>query len=391
LRNYLLQPRKAMKHTVLTLLISFIWPLSAQVKVEEIASKKLNATREITILTPPSYATDKNKKYPLLFLLDGDYLFDPFSGIVSYTEYWNDLPEVIIVALTQDNAEQREFDTQTAEQNGLPFDQSEKFFEFLAYELVPSLEKNYRVAPFKIIAGHNMTANFMNYFLFKEKPVFNAFISMSPELAVNMETQLPEQLAKLKSPVYYYLATADGDLASQQKAIKALDANIKAVTNPNLKYFFDDFRGASHYSLVARAIPASLYDIFSCYQPISSSEYLDKIVKLPSGYVKYLTDKYDVIEKDLGLKIPMRLNDFKAIEAAILKNGVYDELRDLSDVASKQYPKTTLSDYYSGLFYEKTGDNKKAVKAYMRSYTLEPIGEYTTEFMLEKAEKLKER
>lgn len=380
-----------MKHTVLTLLISFIWPLSAQVKVEEIASKKLNATREITILTPPSYATDKNKKYPLLFLLDGDYLFDPFSGIVSYTEYWNDLPEVIIVALTQDNAEQREFDTQTAEQNGLPFDQSEKFFEFLAYELVPSLEKNYRVAPFKIIAGHNMTANFMNYFLFKEKPVFNAFISMSPELAVNMETQLPEQLAKLKSPVYYYLATADGDLASQQKAIKALDANIKAVTNPNLKYFFDDFRGASHYSLVARAIPASLYDIFSCYQPISSSEYLDKIVKLPSGYVKYLTDKYDVIEKDLGLKIPMRLNDFKAIEAAILKNGVYDELRDLSDVASKQYPKTTLSDYYSGLFYEKTGDNKKAVKAYMRSYTLEPIGEYTTEFMLEKAEKLKER
>ena len=391
MRNYLLQPRKAMKHTVLTLLISFIWPLSAQVKVEEIASKKLNATREITILTPPSYATDKNKKYPLLFLLDGDYLFDPFSGIVSYTEYWNDLPEVIIVALTQDNAEQREFDTQTAEQNGLPFDQSEKFFEFLAYELVPSLEKNYRVAPFKIIAGHNMTANFMNYFLFKEKPVFNAFISMSPELAVNMETQLPEQLAKLKSPVYYYLATADGDLASQQKAIKALDANIKAVTNPNLKYFFDDFRGASHYSLVARAIPASLYDIFSCYQPISSSEYLDKIVKLPSGYVKYLTDKYDVIEKDLGLKIPMRLNDFKAIEAAILKNGVYDELRDLSDVASKQYPKTTLSDYYSGLFYEKTGDNKKAVKAYMRSYTLEPIGEYTTEFMLEKAEKLKER
>ncbi|MGQ2983482.1 alpha/beta hydrolase [Flavobacterium sp.] len=380
-----------MKHTVLTLLIAFIWPLSAQVKVEEIASKKLNATREITILTPPSYATDKNKKYPLLFLLDGDYLFDPFSGIVSYTEYWNDLPEVIIVALTQDNAEQREFDTQTAEQNGLPFDQSEKFFEFLAYELVPSLEKNYRVAPFKIIAGHNMTANFMNYFLFKEKPVFNAFISMSPELAVNMETQLPEQLAKLKSPVYYYLATADGDLASQQKTIKALDTNIKAVTNPNLKYFFDDFRGASHYSLVARAIPASLYDIFSCYQPISSSEYLEKIVKLPSGYVKYLTDKYDVIEKDLGLKIPMRLNDFKAIEAAILKNGVYDELRDLSDVASKQYPKTTLSDYYSGLFYEKTGDNKKAVKAYMRSYTLEPIGEYTTEFMLEKAEKLKER
>lgn len=380
-----------MKNTLLTLMMVVFLPVSAQYKIEEVSSKKLNTTREITVLTPPSYEKEKNRKYPLLFLMDGDYLLDPFSGIISYTQYWNDLPEVIIVALTQDDDEQRDFDTQTAEQNGLPFEQSERFFEFLAYELVPSLEKNYRIAPFKIIAGHNVTATFMNFFLYKEKPVFNAYISMSPELATDMETHLPEQLAKLQTPVYYYLATADGDLASQRKAIQTLDTNIKTVTNPNLKYFFDDFKGASHYSLVAKAIPASLYDIFSCYQPISSSEYLEKIVTMQSGYVKYLTDKYNVIEKDLGLKITMRLNDFKAIEAAIIKNGAYDELRDLSDVASKQYPKTTLSDYYSGLFYEKTGDSKKAIKAYMRSYNLEPIGEYTTEFMLEQAEKLKER
>ncbi len=391
MQNYFLQPRKAMKYILLTLVLAVILPVSAQYKVEDFPSKMLNASREITIITPPSYDKSKNQKYPLLFLMDGDYLMDPFAGIVTYTQYWNDLPEVIIVALSQDDAEQRELDTQVAEQNGLPFDQSEKFFDFLAYELIPALEKQYRIAPFKIIAGHNMTASFLNFFLYKDKPVFNAYISLSPELAPDMETHIPEKLTQLKMPVYYYLATADGDLAKQQKAIKALDTNIKAVTNPNLKYFFDDFKGCSHYSLVARAIPASLYDIFSCYQPISSTEYLEKIVTLPSGYVKYLTDRYDVIDRDLGLQIPIRLNDFKAIEAAILKNGVYDELRDLSDVASKQYPKTTLSDYYSGLFYEKTGDSKKAIKAYMRSYSMQPIGEYTTEFMLEQAEKLKAR
>jgi hypothetical protein len=42
-------------------------------------------------------------------------------------------------------------------------------------------------------------------------------------------------------------------------------------------------------------------------------------VTLQSGYVDYLINKYDLISNKLGLKIPVRLNDFKAIEAAILK------------------------------------------------------------------------
>ncbi len=354
-------------------------------------SKKLNASREITIQLPPSYETNKDKKYPLLFLLDGDYLFDPFAGILSYTEYWNDLPEVIIVGISQNNEDERVMDSQVAEHNGLPYDQSEKFFEFIGYELIPSLEKQYRISPFKIIAGHNITAGFINFFLYKDKPVFNAYISFSPELAPDMEMHVPERIAQSKTPIYYYLATADGDLGSLRESIKTFDTNMKAVTSPSLKYFFNEFKGASHYSLVARGIPESLYSIFSCYQPISSTEYLEKIVTLPSGYVEYLTQRYDIIEKDLGVKIPIRLNDFKAIEAAILKNGVYDELKDLAKVASRQYPKTTLSDYYNGMFYEKTGDNKKAIKAYMSSYSLNEIGEYTKDFMLEKAERLKTR
>jgi hypothetical protein len=55
------------------------------------------------------------------------------------------------------------------------------------------------------------------------------------------------------------------------------------------------------------------------YKPISSAEFSDKIVILPSGYVDYLVDRYAALNNSLGLKIPIRVNDFKAIEAAILK------------------------------------------------------------------------
>ncbi|MEL1244692.1 alpha/beta hydrolase-fold protein [Flavobacterium sp. DGU11] len=379
-----------MKTTLLTLMLAVIWPISAQRKTEIIESKKLNASREVTIVTPASYETNKKKEYPLLVLLDGDYLLDPFAGTLSYTEYWNDLPEVIIVAINQNNDEERTLDTQT-DDHGVPMDRGDKFFEFLSSELMPMIEKKYRVSPFRIIAGHGLTAGYINFFLYKEKPLFNAYICMSPDMPVDMENRIPERLTQIQRPTYYYLATAEGDVPRLQKPIKTLNDNIKAVTNQGLKYMFEDFKGCSHYSLVVHAIPESLYHIFSSYQPISSTEYQEKIVKLTSGYAKYLEQRYDVMEKDLGVKIPVRLNDLKAIEAAIIKNGAYTELRELSDIAEKNYPKTTLGDYYTGLYYEKTGDNKKAIKAYMHSYTLDEIGEYTKDFMLEKAEKLKAR
>lgn len=380
-----------MKTNTLLLLLLFTSTLFAQKKTEELPSERLNTTRLITVVTPASYdlPANKNKKYPLLVLLDGDYLVDPFSGMLSYTEYWNDLPEVIIVGINQNRDNERATDCRIDKETGLPDEFGEKFFDFIATELLPYVDKKYRVSPFKIIAGHDVTAGYINYFLYKENPLFNAYIVLSPELQKDMDIHVPERLADIKTPIYYYLATADGDVMKMQKKIKTLDENIKKVSSPTLKYYFDDIKNASHYSLVPYAIPEAMYHIFSVYQPITSTEYQEKIVTLQSGYVDYLTQKYKIIQEDLGVKIPIRLNDFRAIEAAILKNGAYEELKALSDVASKNYPRTTFSEYYTALYYEKTDDNKKAIKSYMKAYSLSEVGEYTKDMMLDKAENLK--
>jgi hypothetical protein len=89
------------------------------------------------------------------------------------------------------------------------------------------------------------------------------------------------------------------------------------------------------------------------------NEFNEKIAILPSGYVDYLANKYDVMEKALSMKIPIRINDFKAIEAAILKNKAYQEFDKLSDMARKSYPKSMLADYQLGMMYEKMGENKR--------------------------------
>ena len=356
----------------------------SQKKTESFTSVKLGESREITIGLPASYEKNTTKKYPILILLDGDYLFDPFYGALNYGGYWDDLPETIIVGINQNQNDERADDCYFDQADGLPAEKGARFFEFIGGELLPYIEKKYRAAPFRMIAGHDTTAGFINFFLYKEYSIFNAYISLSPELATDMETRIPEKLTQLKQPVFYYQSSADGDVKKLREPIEQLDANIKLVTNPLLNYKYDSFKGASHYSLVLHSIPNALCQIFESYKPISSSEYTEKIAVLPSGYVDYLVTKYDLLSKNLGLKIPVRINDFKAIEAAILKNKAYNELDQLAQIANKNYPKSMLADYELGLMFEKLGDAKKAAKKYQTASQLEEIGDLTKDMMMEK-------
>ena len=379
-----------MKKQFLVFVLSFFMcPVFAQYTTDTIHSAKLKEDRTISIALPASYGKEKNKKYPLLLLLDGDYLLDPFSGALKYGNYWDDLPEVIVVGINQGKPFNRDLESDVDDVNGLPIEKGAQFFDFITTELMPALEKKYAIAPFKIIAGHDATAGFMNLFLYKENPLFDAYISMSPELAKDMETRLPERLSATKKTIFYYQSTADGDLRKMQEMIKILDTNIKAINNSNLYYQFDDFKNASHYSLVLFSVPNALYHLFGAYQPISNTEFQEKILKLPSDYVGYLTKKYDIIEKSYGIKMPIRINDFKAIEAAIIKNNAFAEFQELATLSKKSYPRSMLSQYHMGMFYEKTGDFKKANKAYTNAYNMDPIGNLTKDFMLEKADKMK--
>jgi len=378
-----------MKKIILFLFFICSNAIFSQKVTDTISSKRLNEDREIIIGLPPSYDKHPNQKYPVLVLLDGDFLFDAFQGALSYANYWDDLPEVIIVGISQNKNNERETDCAVDQKNGLPTEKGEAFFEFIGLELLPYIEKKYRTAPFKMIAGLDITAGFLNCYLYKDIPLFDAYISMSPELPTGMEEQLPDRLAAIQKPIFYYHSSGDGDMKKMRKRILALDEVAKKINKPSLNYRFDDFKGASHYSLVLNSIPSALYQIFSVYQPISTTEFNEKIAVLNTGYVDYLIQKYDVIEKSFALKLPIRLNDFKAIEAAILKNKAYPEFEKLAQLAKKSYPKSMLADYQMGQMYEKKGETAKAVKSYMMAYQREEIGDLTKDMMIERADELK--
>ena len=378
-----------MKKFLLIISLSFCFPAFSQISTDTMVSRHLNENRIITVSLPASYHKNKEKKYPLLVLLDGDYLFNAFYGALSYGNYWDEMPETIIVGIHQNKNNERESDCEIDDATGHPIEKGLKFFDFIATELLPNLEKKYRITPFKTIAGHDLTASYLNLFLYKESSPFSAYISLSPELANGMEAQIPKQLSKTRTPVFYYQSYSDKDLKEYQESIKVLHSNILTIKNENLHYKQDEFKDASHYSLVLHSIPNALYHIFESYQAITPLEYNEKIVVLPSNYVSYLTKKYDNMEKYYGVKIPVRMSDFNAIESAILKNKMYNELEELSIVARKNYPKTMLADYELAVMFEQKGDLKRAAKYYQDAFLKDEVGQLTKDMMFEKSDSLK--
>jgi predicted alpha/beta superfamily hydrolase len=379
-----------MKHLFIALLSLITISSFSQIKIENFNSSKLQEKRELVISLPASYEKNPTKRYPLLILLDGDYLLNPFLGTLTYGAYWDDLPEVIIVAISQNKKNERAADCGSIDEaTGMPEGKSVDFFDFIALELLPHIQHDYRTTNFKIIAGHDTTAAFLNFYLYQDKPLFDAYISLSPELPLGMEEQIPKILTSMKQPLFYYLSTADGDVKNMYERINLLDNKVKEIKNPDLNYKFENFKDASHFSMVLHSIPSALYQIFTAAQPISTIEYDTKIVTLKEGYVDYLKKKYDIIENSFGIKSPVRINDIKAIEAAILQNKDFNELDALSIIADKNYPKSMLGDYELATMFELKGDNPRAVRYYMSGFNKEEIADLTKDMMFSKAEELK--
>ncbi len=376
------------KNILFVILCTITTLLTAQVKYETYRSIKLDQNRDIKVQLPRNYEKNEKKTYPVILVLDGDHLFEPVAGNVDYFSYWEDMPESIVVGIIQKKT--REEDCRYELASHLPTEKGADFFEFIGQELMPYINETYRTAELKIIVGHDYTANFINYFLFKDNPIFQGYINLSPELAPPMKERIENVLTSARSDLWYYLATATNDAENIKKDLIKLDEKLSQIENPELNYFFDNFDESSHYTLVGRAIPKALEAFFKMYRPISKKTYKEEILPLETSFYDYLVDIYSTTEKLYGIKRQIRINDFIAISTAIEKNERWEELESLGKLAIKEHPETMLGYYYLGLGYEQLGEPKKAMRAYENGFQLAEIAFLTKDYMLDKVQKIKD-
>ena len=371
-------------------LIAFLALLSitanAQVKQEIFESFKLQERRDVSYYFPENYSDDK--KYPLIVVLDAEYLFDNVVANAKFYSTHNRMPEAIIVGVHQGKNEIRWDDCDFEQTTGLPTEKGKLFYEFLGTELIPYLETSYNIAPFKMFIGYDITANFGNYFLFKDKSLFNAYLTISPVLAPEMDSRVPARLSALNQEIFYNVIL-EKDPTEDRQRILQMNTAINSIQKENLHYFFDQYDEPDHISIAAYGISKAFDNVFKLFRPISPKEYKENILTSDEPVIKYLDDKYGMIEKLLGFEKEVELNDIMAIYAGCLKKEDYESLKPLSEICKKQFPETMMGFYFEGEYLELIGEPKKAYKAFEKAFQMNEIDFLNKDMALDKIDALK--
>jgi predicted alpha/beta superfamily hydrolase len=369
--------------TISFLLLGFA--INAQVTQEIFESFKLQERREVQYYVPEDY--DEANKYPLIIVLDAEYLFDQVVSTSKFYSQFHGMPQAIVVGINQLERSIRLDDCEW-EEDGLPAEKAKKFFEFLGMELIPYLDLNYSTVPFKMVVGYDITANFQNYWLFKENSLFNAYINISPTLAPEMENRVPSRLGAFNKEIFYQLIV-EKDKSKYTSRIMEMDKAIKAIDKESLHYYFDEYDGADHVSIASYGMGKAFDNIFGMFKPISPKEYKNQLLTYDGGVFDYLQNKYNTIEELFRIEKRVELNDLMAVYAGIRKKEDYDSLKPLSDLCKAEFPMTMMGFYFEGEFYEQMGEPKKALKTYEKAFGMDEIDFLTKEMALEKIDALK--
>ncbi len=360
--------------------------LGAQVKHEIFESFKLQERRDVSYYFPEDYSEDK--KYPLIVVLDAQYLFDLVVANVKFQSGLGRMPQAIVVGVHQGENDIRWEDCDYEEVSGLPTEKGKMFYEFLGTELIPYLGTTYNVAPFKMFIGYDITANFGNFFLFKDKSFFNSYVSISPVLATEMENRVPARLSELDQVIFYNLIL-EKEATDDRQRILQMNNSVKSINKESLHYFFDEYEDADHTSIAAYGIAKAFDNVFRMFQPISPKEYKTEILTSDEPAFAYLENRYGMIQQLFGFEKPVELNDIMAVYAACLKKDDFESLKPLAELCKKQYPETMLGFYFEGEYYEELGEPKKAFKTFEKAFQLEEIDFLTKDMALEKIDALK--
>ena len=156
-------------------------------EVRQLESSETGRDYDIYIRPPDDYAKDQNRKYPVLYVLDGQWDFKLLDSIYGGLHYDGFVPEMFIVGITY-SGDNPDYNSLRA-MDYTPFHESfapgsgdaPKFLAFLKKELFPLIESNYRVdTSRRVLMGSSFGGTFTLYAMFSEPELFSAYMSASP-------------------------------------------------------------------------------------------------------------------------------------------------------------------------------------------------------------------
>jgi predicted alpha/beta superfamily hydrolase len=238
-------------------------------EIKQIISQEVNDTFYIYTRLP-KYYQNSNRRYPVLYLLDGDISYNMAISVVRYLQYGKDVPDLIIVApaygtLLSDhetNYRERDYTISKIER----FNNSsgaDKFTRFLQNELIPFVDSSYRTNNTRILNGYSLGGLFALNTLIEDSELFNNFIAGSPYLTDDISL-LSDKLSELSSfRRKKRLFISVGEIEDNERyhvPISTIFRELQAFDKLEIKFI--TFKEGTHFTCPSEALAYGLKFIF---------------------------------------------------------------------------------------------------------------------------------
>ncbi|PKH67984.1 hypothetical protein CXF59_05790 [Flavobacterium sp. ALD4] len=245
-----------------------------------ITSKILGRDYKLYISFPKNYSTKDTVSYPVLYVLDGEWVFPIIRGTRAILDSEKELEDLIIVSISDADFTFRYQDyttslsTSTDEKvnkrsdmpkGGLISGGADKFLTSMKTEIVPFVDKNYKTNSDRGIFGHSFGGLFAAYCLVNSDGYFTRFGISSPALWWDNEKLLNQAVTQFRENKTWdipqtkvFISVGDKDHSGIVPTMVKYSSYLEQSDYDNIELKWQIFEGESHNSMWSANVSKTL-------------------------------------------------------------------------------------------------------------------------------------
>jgi predicted alpha/beta superfamily hydrolase len=282
-------------------------PATGTVKRLAIKSAVLGEERIVLVRTPAGYESNK-VSYPVLYMTDGDGHMGHTASTIEFLTQNGRISDLIVVGVTNTDRTRDLTPVKSTDKDpagNLRFPTSggaDNFLKFFQTELIPEIEKQYRVQPYRIFAGHSLGGLFAIHAMISKPGLFNSYIAVSPSLqwengeALRRAQDFLKNQKEFKATLFVSLGNEPGPIG------ESFDSFKDALSKSNIKGFewqAERMADEDHGSVVLRSHYFGLRKVFDGWQMPR-----DPDSGALAGGLKGVDAHYKTLSEKFGYSIP---------------------------------------------------------------------------------------
>lgn len=225
-----------------------------------------NEERDILVYLPMGYAEQPERRYDVLYVLDGGAIGPLAAGIGRYLALGGSIPPLLVVGVVSKNSPDRfrNFTPVIDPQQSARFPTAggaDAFLRFLGDELVPTIEQRYRVTGRRYLVGHSLGGLFALHTLASRPSLFRGYLAFSPSTAWADGAVLRELVTRFADPpadsIFLFVTAASGE------DMPATEDVLRTRTPAVIRWRFARYQQDDHFTTVPPALHDGLRALFA--------------------------------------------------------------------------------------------------------------------------------